>query len=173
MSDDLLKRAEALRERNHPHNSDEAADQKARQTKFYNDNLPKVQSILVELGELWRAQDPNRPGVLSIGHHAGNDYYVYIDTTFENKIALYLFDKNNIGQKGFFTSISRHSGQKVPGESLRVEFDTDHFDLYLPFSETFPNPNWLSYSPKRINSLDDLKAVIAELWANGNIHISE
>src|SRR5579859_2672262 len=163
MSDDIFKRAEELREKNHPHNADNAASQKAQGNKFYHDNLPHVRKMLVELGELWKSQEPNRPGLLGIGGHPGNDYYVYSDTTFENKLALYLFDKSNIQQKAFFTGMSVNHNIQTPGESLRVEFGVDHFDLHLPYVADKPDRHWMDYSPKKVQTLDDLKSVIAEL----------
>ena len=171
MSDDWLKKAEELREKNHPHSADETAKHKAQGKNFFHDNLPKVKQILTELGELWKSQDPNHPGLLMIGRHPGNDYYVYVNPMFENQVALYLFDKSNVDQKAFFTGSSTYGNQKVPGESLRIEFAEDYFNLQLPFSTDLPN--YMEYSPKRVDSLDDLKAVIAELWAGGSIRISQ
>jgi len=156
MSDDWLKKADELRKQNHPDNADESATTPISQKKFYNDNWGKVWEMLKALGEAWKAQDPARPGLLIVGRHPGHDYRLTNDNSL-HWLSLYLYDKNNLGEKW-----DSHANELA---SLWIEFHAGYFEINLP-------RRFHGY-PKQVTTLEDLKAVLAELWANGNIQVSQ
>jgi len=153
MSDDWLKKADELRKQNHPDNADESTTPVVDRDTFRAHNFRKVDAMLRTLGEAWKAEDPNQPGMLIIGHHPGHDYR--IDVAHGYWADFFLYDKNNLAEKWTSNLVA----------SLWVEFHAGYFEINLPDD--------LDGYPKQVTTLDDLKAVLAELWANGNIQVSQ
>jgi hypothetical protein len=165
MADDWLKKAEERREQKQHESGNADAEREAGSKAFFEASKSQVAAILAELGELWASMDPHKALLGAVTTHVGHDYRVHVDK-FEspNGIELYLFDKTNMSlmhdkyaRDGIFGFISA---------SVRVLIQDGHFVVYM----TNGPGQWVD---RKAQTIDELKAVIADLWAAGQITASK
>ena len=166
MADDWLKKAEDRREQHQRETGSADAEREAGGEAFFDASKGQVAELLAEVGELWKSVDPRRTVLLgAVTTHAGHDYRVHVDKyQSPSGIELYLFDKTNLyglndrfASDGIFAFLSA---------SVRVLIKDGGFVVYM----TNGPGNWLE---RKAQTIDELKAVIADLWAAGQITLSK
>jgi hypothetical protein len=165
MADDWLKKAEEKREQNQRETAGADAEREAGSKAFFEASKGQVAAILSEVGELWKSMDPHRALLGAVTTHAGHDYRVHVDKyQSPSGIELYLFDKTNVfGMHDKYASVGVYGFLSA---SVRVLIKDGHFLVYMTNG---PN-QWIE---RKAQTIDELKAVIADLWAAGQITLSK
>ena len=164
MTDDRLKKAEAQREQ-HRRDSDRVdAEQEAAGQAFFDDHRDLVVAVLSELGELWKSMNLNRIVLFDVvTTHVGDDFRVHV-APYQSPVGveLFLFDKDSVDQ---MYEQFRDSGLYLVSASVRVLIKDGHFEVYVLNSPGFGHF-------RLAQTIDDLKAVLADFWAAGQVIVS-
>ncbi|MHB8627320.1 MAG: hypothetical protein ACYDEO_14070 [Aggregatilineales bacterium] len=165
MSDDWLKKAEERREQHQRETGGADAEREAGGKAFFEESKGQVAAILSEVGELWKSMDPHHAVLGVVTTHAGHDYRVHVDKyQSPSGIELYLFDKSNMLL--MHDKYAKEGLYGVLSASVRVLIEDGHFVAYM----TNGPGEWID---RKAQTIDELKAVIADLWAAGQITVSK
>jgi hypothetical protein len=159
MSDNWIKDAEKKRQMDHGEHIGESNNGLQR-TRFWWAHRWEIRTVLRQLGQTWKAQDPNR-SLLFIPLHRGNDYYIETVGP-EFLIGLYLFDKTNLNLKFNIIWLSRYT--KTPDASIYVKFFADSFSIIRLGPD--------SILKKDLKTVDQVKTTLAQLWETNQIKLA-